>query len=132
MTTLSGTDLDAIHQLVAEASDSQFDADALSSLHSEGAIVVNVAGRRILGRDEFTKAARAALGGSLASVRTSVEVIDIRAVTAESAIVSMVKRIHDGRTDGDGDLPTETVMSYVVVRGSAGWRIALAQTTPLA
>lgn len=132
MTALSGTDLEAIQHLVAEASDSQFDADALSALHTEDAIVVNVAGRRVLGRDEFTKAARAALSGSLASVRTSIDVIDIRAVTAESAIVSMVKRIEDGRADVDADLPTETVMSYVVVRGSAGWRIALAQTTPLA
>jgi uncharacterized protein (TIGR02246 family) len=132
MITLSDPELDAIHRLVAEASDAQFDADALAALHTEDAIVVNVAGRRVLGREKFTKAARDALGSSLARVRTSIEVEDIRAVTVETAVVSAIKHIEDDRPERDGELPTTAVMSYVVARGATGWRIALAQTTPIA
>ena len=132
MTRLDRSELDAIDRLVAAASDAQFDADALAALHTEDAVVVNVAGRRILGRHEFTEAARTALSSSLALVRTSVEVIDIRAVSAETAVVSLIKRIEDDRPGRDGELPTTAVMSYVVARGATGWRIALAQTTPIA
>jgi uncharacterized protein (TIGR02246 family) len=100
-------------------------------LHTEDAIIVNIAGRRVLGREVFRAAMEGALQSPLAQVTTTVDVEDIRFVRDDVAIVSCVKHVHDAREDAQVELPSAGALTYVMAREPDGWRIALAQTTPI-
>ena len=125
------TDDDAIRELVHRADQAQGDADALLALHHPDAVVVNLAGRRVFGTDDLRAAMTAALASPLRQVRTSLEIVDVRRPGPDVGVVSCIKTVHDGR-DGGSTLPTAGATTYVVTRAPAGWRIVLAQTTPIA
>jgi uncharacterized protein (TIGR02246 family) len=123
-----------ITDLVDEVVRTQSDPDAFLPCHDDDVVIVNIAGRRVLGRDALESAMRQALASPLADVTTTVVVDDIRFVRDDVAIVSCTKTVHDGRaeTTGDSDpLPSVGAMTYVMVEGDDGWGIALAQTTPV-
>ena len=124
--------MEAIRSVVADAEKLQSEVDPFIALHTPRVVIVNLAGRRVLGRDAFEDAMRGALAGSLAQVTTRLSVDDIRFVTPDVAIVSCTKRVNDDR-DGTEDrvLPAVGVLTYVMVREDGAWRIALAQTTPV-
>jgi uncharacterized protein (TIGR02246 family) len=128
-------DLDAIRRLVANAMEYQDDVEPLMELHTEDTIIVNFGGRRVLGREAFRDAMRQALDSPLAKVFTTVEIDDVRFLNPAVAIVSCTKTIRDERDgaqlDSGVSLPTAGAMSYVLVKQTSGWRIALAQTTPI-
>lgn len=134
----ASTDVDErnIRHVVRRAQELQSDPTSLMALHVPTAVVVNFPGRRVLGRDALREAMTAALASPLSSVRTSVEIIDVRFVTSDVAVVSCTKTIHDGRSADDMEaaaLPSSAgALTYVVVRTDDAWRIALAQTTPIA
>ena len=128
---LTDTDDRTIRDLVQRAHDAQNDPVALPEMHDETAVIVNIAGRRLFGRDEFISAMAGALASPLRDVTTTVETIDVRAVTADVAIVSSTKSVHDGRPEAGDALPQRGAFTYVVVRREGEWRIALAQTTPI-
>ena len=123
-------DVEIIRSVVARAQDAQNDTDALMAMHTPEVVVVNVAGRRVLGRQAFAEAMGAALASPLSHVRTTLEVLDIRFTTPDVAIVSCVKTIHDGRTEVVTSLPATGALTYVMIRAEGSWCIALAQTTP--
>ena len=127
----SASAVDEIRWLVAAAATHQSDPDPFLALHAPEAIVVNIAGRRVLGRDHLATAMRAALDGSLASVTTTVDVDDVRFVRPDVAIVSCTKHVHDARTTDHAALPSAGALTYVVARTDGRWEIALAQTTPV-
>lgn len=121
----------AIREVVRLANEAQFEPDRLLDLHTSDVVIVNIAGRRVVGRVDFEAAMRAALAGSLRNVETTVEVVDIRCPAPDVAIVSCMKSVRDGRSDaGAANLPASGAMTYAMVRTHEGWRIALAQTTP--
>jgi uncharacterized protein (TIGR02246 family) len=123
-----------IRQIVAEAHVFQSQVDPLMSLHTADTVIVNVAGRRVLGRDVFRDAMQDALGTSLAKVHTTVDIEDIRFATPDVAIVSCYKYINDDRSPDDvaeRALPPTSALTYVLVNEPTGWRIALAQTMPI-
>lgn len=121
-----------IRKLVEAADHAQLDADLLPELHTAEMVIVNIAGRRLFGREEFSRAMSAALGSALKDVLTTVEIVDIRALTEDVALVSCVKTVHDNRPDAEaGDFPATGALTYVVRRTSSGWKLALAQTTPI-
>lgn len=130
---LADGDLDAIADVVAEAQAAQADREALLALHSEGAVIVNLAGRRVLGRAAFDRALTAALASPLADVRTEVTIDDIRAPTANVVVVSATKTVHDHRSSSEdlAPLPRTGALTYVLIREDRHWRIVLAQTTPV-
>lgn len=125
----------AIRNLVRRAHDAQSDLDTLLAMHAPDVVIVivNVAGRRVLGRGAFADAMAGALASPLAEVRTSVAIVDVRLATADVAIVSCIKTIHDGRVAAatSTTLPSAGALTYVMTRGAGQWRIAVAQTTPL-
>ncbi len=134
----TGTDdqLRAVREVVRRAQESQNETEALMALHTPDAVIINVAGRRTLGRDAFEAAMRQAMASPLAKVTTTTEVDDIRFASPGVAVVSCTKSIHDGRdpTEGSGApkaLPTQSRLTYVMVEDGEAWRIALAQTTPI-
>lgn len=132
MTALRTEDDQAIRELVQQADKAQSDPVVLPDLHTAGMVIVNIAGRRLFGRDAFTQAMSAALESGLKDVRTSVEIVDIRPLTEDVALVSCIKTVYDERPDAEPDaLPASGALTYAAVRTSTGWRLALAQTTPI-
>ena len=117
-----------IRKLVAEAVRLQND-EAFIGLHTDDVRIVNIAGRRVRGRQAFSDAMSAALATPLADVLTTVDVEDIVFLRPDVALVSCVKHVHDGR-DGGATLPASGSLTYVLVRDGE-WRIASAQTTPI-
>ncbi|MEQ7011187.1 SgcJ/EcaC family oxidoreductase [Actinopolymorpha sp. B17G11] len=127
----TAADEQAIRELVERADEAQSDTSVLPGLHTSEAVIVNIAGRRLFGRDAFSAAMSAALGSALKDVRTSVEVVDIRGLNPDVALVSCVKTVHDNRPDAEADVPASGALTYTVVKTPAGWQVALAQTTPI-
>ncbi|CAN5852209.1 hypothetical protein BH24ACT6_BH24ACT6_14120 [soil metagenome] len=134
--TTNEIDAAAIRQVVAEAQEAQNDVDRLMALHTDDTAIVNIAGRRVLGKAAFREAMTGALASPLADVQTAVAVDDVRFPHADVAIASCVKRVHDGReppvVGNDAPLPATGRLTYVLVRTGDEWRIASAQTTPIA
>ncbi|MEV0937287.1 SgcJ/EcaC family oxidoreductase [Streptomyces phaeochromogenes] len=131
------TDERLIRELVARSQEAQTDPEVLPALHTSDLVLINLAGRRVLGREAFESAMTAALASPLKDVRTTLEVDDIRFVRPDVAIVSLTKTVHDERPDtqgqGPSDFPARGAMTYVMTRDEGtDWRIALAQTTPIA
>lgn len=121
-----------LREVVSRASDAQSDPGRLLPLHTEDAVVVNFPGRRVLGRQALADAMAGALSSPLAAFRTIVEVVDVRFPGPDTAVVSCVKTVHDGRPDAGDALPASTgALTYVMVKRDGAWRIALAQTTPV-
>ncbi|WP_380168906.1 SgcJ/EcaC family oxidoreductase [Jannaschia sp. R86511] len=118
--------------VVVSAPDAQDDVEALLALHTADAIVANIAGRRVLGREAFARAMAAALTSPLAQVRATVEVMDVRLAPPDAAMVSSVKTARDGHGDGDHPpVPAWGALTHLLVHADRRWRIASAQTTPL-
>ncbi|MDF4253691.1 MULTISPECIES: SgcJ/EcaC family oxidoreductase [unclassified Streptomyces] len=122
-----------IRELVAQSQTAQADPDLLPALHTADAVIVNIAGRRLFGRDAFASAMAEALSSPLKDVRTSLRVHDIRFTTPDVAVVSLTKTVHDERPEAEApsELPPAGAMTYVMTRQDGDWRITLAQTTPI-
>jgi uncharacterized protein (TIGR02246 family) len=125
-------DIEAIQRLVADAQAKQSDVEPFLALHTDDTVVVNFGGRRVAGKDALREAMTAALASPLAKVTTTAEVHDIRFVRPDVAIVSATKYVTDNRRQAD-TFASKGSMTYLVAREvNEGWRIALAQTTPIA
>ncbi len=72
-----------------------------------------------------------ALASPLGVVTTTAEVDDIRFVRADIAIVSCTKHVFDERETSE-TFATKGSLTYITVKEDASWRVALAQTTPVA
>jgi uncharacterized protein (TIGR02246 family) len=124
-----------IETLVAEAQAQQLAVEPFIALHTPDAIVVNIAGRRVLGRSALQQAMAHALSTtSLSQVLTTADIDDIRFLRPDVAIVSCTKRVSDQRdhVSASDAFPTQGRLTYIVVDDGEAWRIALAQTTPIA
>jgi uncharacterized protein (TIGR02246 family) len=119
----------SIEEVVAELVDRQNDPAPFLALHTDDVVIVNVAGRRVLGKEAFAEAMRGALTSPLADVQTTAVVEDVRFLRPDVCLVSCTKYIHDRRPGGE-PLPEVAQLTYVLVDAEDGWRVALAQTTP--
>jgi len=119
-----------IRALAAQLDASQSDPERFAALLTADVSIVNIAGVRIVGREAMREAMAHALAGELAHVTTHTEVVSVAFPGEDVAVVSMVKRVHDGRESG-AELPLQGAYTLTVVRTPDGWRVAAAQTTPL-
>jgi uncharacterized protein (TIGR02246 family) len=135
-TVVNNQEVEAIRAVVADTEALQSDADGFARLLTEEVALVNFGGRRVLGRDNVRQAMRQALETPLAHVYTKTELVDVRFLRPDVALVSTIKHISDEReptaTDSNAPLPERGSQTFVLVRERDGWRIALAQTTPIA
>lgn len=125
------TETAAIESIVVEYQKHQNDPEAFLHLHAEDTIVVNIAGRRVLGKAALTQAMQAALASPLADVRTTLDIEDIRFLRPDVALVSAVKNVYDEREEGGG-LPVSGSYTMLLVKNEDRWQVGLAQTTPRA
>ncbi|WP_214403033.1 YybH family protein [Pseudonocardia lacus] len=125
------TDEDTVRELIAAADRYQSDVDRFVALHHPDAVVVNLAGRRVLGRDALRRAMASALDTPLAEVLTRIEVLDVRFPRPDVALVSARKHVSDEPGAAVDAVPSTGQITYTAVRSADGWRIALAQTTPV-
>jgi uncharacterized protein (TIGR02246 family) len=124
-------DLEAIRALVDESAAVQSDTEGFMRLLTDDVVIVNIAGRRVLGKERMREAMNAALQTRLANVITRNELLDIRFVRPDVAVVSIVKHVTDENEDAAGTVPTRGSLTMTVVNEDGAWRIALAQTTPI-
>ena len=131
--TLGSRDLEesAIGQLVADTEAFQNDTERFSALLTDDVVIVNIAGIRVRGREEFKRAMAAALQTHLARVLTKTELLDVSFLRPNVAIVGCVKYVSDLNEVSSPVLPARGSLTFVVIKGENGWRIALAQTTPI-
>jgi uncharacterized protein (TIGR02246 family) len=120
-----------IRQLVERLQAAQSDVEPFLALHTQAAIIVNFGGRRVLGRGDLRRAMEAGLASPLAQVITTAEIDDIRYVRPDVAIVSCTKHVSDQR-DTTETFAAEGRLTYLTVEQDGAWRVALAQTTPVA
>lgn len=123
-------DLTAIRGLVAAVDRHQSDVAEFVDLHHPDLVLVNIAGRRVLGREALREAMTAGLKSPMAKVFTRLEIQDIRFIRPDVALVSCAKHVSDERGEGSA-VPTRGSLTFTVVREPAGWEIAVAQTTPV-
>jgi uncharacterized protein (TIGR02246 family) len=121
----------AIGQLVERLQAAQSDVEPFLALHTPDTIIVNFGGRRVLGRENLRQAMEAGLASPLAQVITTAEIDDIRYIRPDVAIVSCTKHVSDQRHTTE-TFATEGRLTYVAVQEDGAWRVALAQTTPVA
>jgi uncharacterized protein (TIGR02246 family) len=135
-TVVSDQEVQAIRAVIADTEALQSNADGFARLLTEDVALVNFGGRRVLGRDNVRHAMRQALETPFARVYTSIEVVDVRFLRPDVALVSCVKHISDEREpaarDADAPLTERGSQTFVLVRERDNWLIALAQTTPMA
>jgi uncharacterized protein (TIGR02246 family) len=122
-------EIEAIENVVAEYQRHQNHPDSFLALHSADTVVVNIAGRRVLGKEALTEAMQAALASPLAQVRTTLDIEDVRFPRPDVALVSAVKNVYDEREESGG-LPSSGSYSMLLVKDDGAWQVALAQTTP--
>jgi uncharacterized protein (TIGR02246 family) len=135
-TAVHDRELEAIRAVVADTEKLQSDVEGFARLLTEDVALVNFGGRRVLGRDNVRQAMREALQTPFAHVYTKVDVVDVRFVRPDVAVVSCIKHISDERepatTGADAELSERGSQTFVLVRERGNWLIALAQTTPIA
>lgn len=108
------------------------DADALGALFAPDAVFVNIAGRRMLGRDGIIDGHRWALAGPLKGSTVTLEDSAVVAVRDDLAIVHVVGERTPGPDAPGGGLPRgRTVLVFTVVLGEGGWLAVAATNTPI-
>jgi uncharacterized protein (TIGR02246 family) len=132
----SEQDIDAIRAIVAATDTYQDDADGFTRLLTEDVALVNLAGRRVLGREALHHAMSEALQTPMADVRTRNELVDVRFPRPGIAVASCIKHVSDERDpsekDPDASWSGRGSLTLVLIEEQGGWQIALAQTTPIA
>ena len=137
MTTVAqDQELAAIRAVIADADRLESDAEGFTQLLTEDVALVNFGGRRVLGRSNVHRAMREALDTPFAHVYTKNEVVDVRFLRPDVAVVSCVKHISDERErsarDSDAPMSERGSATFVLVRERSSWLIAVVQTTPIA
>ncbi|ADD42609.1 SgcJ/EcaC family oxidoreductase [Stackebrandtia nassauensis] len=127
------TEIEAIHRTFAEYQEHQTEPEPFLAMHRDETIVVNIAGRRVLGKEALAQAMTAALASPLAQVRTTLDIEDVRFVREDVALVSAIKNVHDERDEkdeADAGFPSTGALTLLLSKEEGQWRVALAQTTP--
>jgi uncharacterized protein (TIGR02246 family) len=124
------SDLAAIHAVIAdiERGFNTNDVDLSTRHFADDATAVAVTGARVAGRDEIVEAHRAGYAGPLADQHARYDVVDVRFVRPDVALVTK----QASATDADGtpiDVGHAMVALYVFVRDGARWLVAARQNT---
>ena len=124
-------DIRSIWKVVADTETFQNDLEQFTALLAEDVVIVNIAGRRVVGKAALYNAMKAALETPLAKVFTTTNVEDIRFLSRDVALVSCIKHISDQRSERTARLSEKGSLTFALVRQQDTWLVASAQTTPI-
>jgi uncharacterized protein (TIGR02246 family) len=124
-------DTQSIRKVIANTETFQNDVQQFTDLVTDDVVLVNIAGRRVMGRAALYDAMKAALDTPLAKVFTTTEVDDIRFLTPDVALASCTKHISDQRSEKADPVTDKGRMTFTLVRQQDKWLVASAQTTPI-
>lgn len=110
----------------------QNDVEGFAGLLTSDATIVNIAGRRVVGRDQIRAAMGQALATPLAQVITRHEIEDVRFVRPDVAVVACLKHVSDQRDERATALPQTGRLTVILVKEQGRWLVTSLQTTPLA
>jgi uncharacterized protein (TIGR02246 family) len=120
-------DISSIRQVVADAETFQNDPDKFCQLLTEEVAIVNIAGRRVIGRQAFYEIMKKAVATPLAEVITRNEVVNISFIRPDVAVVSCIKSIVEkGNFRLEGN---EASLTFTMTKEQGKWLIATAQST---
>lgn len=124
-------DIRSIEQVVADAERFQSDPEKFSQLLMPDVVLVNVAGIRLIGRDEVYRAMKTAMTTALANIITkNNEAGYITFLRPDVALMSGTKRIFT--RSGDSFTEGATVrLTLVLIKNQEQWGIASIQNTPI-
>ncbi|ANN17888.1 hypothetical protein SD37_21050 [Amycolatopsis orientalis] len=120
-----------VKQVVLDSDRLQNDPDGFAALLTEDVNLVNIAGRRLHGRETVRAAYHQAMSSQLAQVRTRIEIEDAWLVQPDAAVVTATKHVSDERTEPNAPLPDKGAVTFVLARQDQKWLIASVQTTPI-
>jgi uncharacterized protein (TIGR02246 family) len=124
-------DTTAIKDVVTASDKLQNDADGFADLLTEDASLINIAGRKLRGREAIREAYHKALASPLAQVQTRIEIVDVWHISPDAALANAIKHVSDERQDPAAPLPDRGNVTFVLVREQEKWLIASIQTTPI-
>jgi uncharacterized protein (TIGR02246 family) len=119
-------DLVAVHALLEQSQDAwnRGDGAAYGALFTDDATDVTYVGTVYRGGLEIGRAHQALFDSFLKGSRLVIEIVDIRFLGADAAVVVTRGDVHKGRPKKLGKLAT-----YTLVRQGGSWRIAAVQKT---
>jgi uncharacterized protein (TIGR02246 family) len=120
-------EVQAIHEIVAAAETHQNEPEEFCRLLTEEVSIINVAGRRIFGRDAFYKTMKDAMKTHLGEVITRNEIVKINFLHPDVALVSCYKHFVDKGTLKEE--ASKASLNFVMVKENRKWMIASAQST---
>jgi uncharacterized protein (TIGR02246 family) len=120
-------DTTAIRDVIAASDELQNDADGFASLLTDDVALVNIAGRRLTGRENVRAAYHQALATPLAQVGTRLEITDVWLLRPDVAMASVIKHVSDPAETA----PRQGSTTFVLTEAGGTWRIASIQTTPI-
>lgn len=121
-------DITLIHQLVSDAERFQNDPEKFVQLLAVDAILVNVAGYRVEGRDEIYKIMNKAVQTSLAEIKTKHNLLSIKFIRDDIALVTCTKEIFIEK-ENLYQKEAAAVLNFVMEKNNGGWLISSAQNT---
>lgn len=121
-------DIILIKQEIEKAANYQKEPDKFCQLFTDDAIVVNVVGIRMVGKNEIYKFMKKAVKSNLANVYVKNEILDITFIRPDIAVVSAVQHIfikngYDLKENSKGSV------TNVMVKHQGNWLSAVAQNT---
>ena len=121
-------EIELIRKLIDDVSGYQKDPAGFSQLFTQQAVIVNVAGIRITGKDEIYKFIKQAMESFLANVSVKNEVVNITFLRPDVAVVSGIQHIF---TEQENLLEEDAKgsLTFVVVKEQGKWLIAAGQNT---
>lgn len=122
-------DILSIQKVVLDAERFQNNAEQFAQLLTQDAAIVNVAGYRVMSRDEIYKIMKKAVETSLTQIMTRNEIVNISFLHSEVALVHCIKHI-SVKNEEKQEEDTKASLTFVMTKTeNEQWLIALAQNT---
>jgi uncharacterized protein (TIGR02246 family) len=121
-------EIELIRKLVDDVSGYKKDPEGFSQLFTPQAVIVNVAGIRVTGKDEIYKFMKQATESFLAHVSVKNEVVNITFLRSDVAVVSGIQHIFTEQEDLLEE-DAKGSLTFVVVKEEGKWLIASGQNT---
>ncbi|ONI89865.1 hypothetical protein ALI144C_04020 [Actinosynnema sp. ALI-1.44] len=123
--------MEDVKQVVRDSDRHQDNPDGFADLLADDANLVNIAGRRLRGREVIRATYRKAMATPLGQVRTRIEIHDAWLVLPDTAVVVATKHVSDERDGTNVPLPEQGAVTFVLTKQNGTWLIASIQTTPI-